>query len=158
MHASSGIGGTSKQQSAYKNNDVQFTSVQAKQPEKVCEESKAPAGKASDSPSSLKLLVLADSTASFYKANTNGSTTELIKDTTLPSFQGASIAQFAPLRGLQAAIVDEFGLHLVDMTTGKETLLLAYLGIANLEYSPCDTFIVLCEKHNPQQPGGHMNL
>jgi hypothetical protein len=54
------------------------------------------------------------------------------------------------MHGKQAAIVDEFGLHLVDISTGKETLQLAYLGIVNLAFSPMDTYIVVCEKHNPQ--------
>jgi len=71
---------------------VQYVKFQAKQPEKSSEESKAPAGKALDSPSSLKLLVLADSTASFYKTQHDGTNSELVKDTSLPSFPGASIA------------------------------------------------------------------
>jgi len=144
---------------------VQKRHGQNRQPETGYEESKAPAGKATDSikvqpgqSPSLKLLVLADSKASFYKVIPQDATTELAIDTTLPSYSGATIAQFAPLNGLQAAVVDEFGLHLIDMKAGKETLQIAWPGIATLAYSPADSFLVLCEKHNPQLQGGHLNL
>jgi uncharacterized protein with WD repeat len=62
------------------------------------------------------------------------------------------------LRGLQAAIVDEFGLHLVDMKVCRETLQIATPDIANLAYSPADSYLVICEKHNPNLGGPHFNL
>jgi len=159
MRASGGQESTSKP--SVSNSDVQKKQNQIRQPEKATEESKLPAGKATDSLStqpSLKLLVLADSKARFFKVMSSDAKTELVHDTTLPSFPGATIAQFSPLKGMQAAIVDEFGLHLVDMKTGKETLQIAVPGIANLAYSPADSLLVICEKHNPNLFGPHMNL
>ena len=44
------------------------------------------------------------------------------------------------------------GLHFVDIATGKETLLLVQLDIQSLEYSPCDNFVVCCEKYSVQNP------
>lgn len=44
------------------------------------------------------------------------------------------------------------------MRTSKETLQIAVPGIIQLAYSPADSFLVICEKHNPTIPGGHNNL
>lgn len=70
--------------------------AQSRQPEVGEEESKGPAGLAIDSTHPahppLKLLVLADSKASFYRVHKNGGQTELIKDESLPSYPGATIA------------------------------------------------------------------
>jgi hypothetical protein len=59
---------------------------------------------------------------------------------------------------LQAAIVDEYALHFVDMQVGKETLQIASQGIAALAYSPADSYLIICEKYNISKPGGHQNL
>jgi len=38
------------------------------------------------------------------------------------------------------------------MIEKKETLLLVQLDLLALEYSPCDSYVVCCEKWNPQNP------
>jgi len=79
------------------------------------EESKGqPAGVAVDDRAHpLRLLVLADEFASFYKYQQNES--QLVEDTSLPRYHQAKLARFAPLNGHQASIVDELGIHFVSM-------------------------------------------
>jgi hypothetical protein len=63
--------------------------------------------------SDLRLLVLADTTASFYTIQPNESDAKdksssefwLKQDVSLPCYSQARIARFAPLSGRQAAIV-----------------------------------------------------
>jgi len=76
----------------------------------------------------------------------------LEEDNNLPSYPLAKVARFAPLSGQQAAIVDELGIHFVDMSSGQETLQIANPGIECLKYSPCDSYIITCEKFDPKQP------
>lgn len=72
----------------------------------------------------LRLLVLADTTASFYTLENNDSADKdksspeawLKQDTSLPIYSQARIARFAPLHGNQAAVVTQIGLHFVDLT------------------------------------------
>ena len=75
----------------------------------------------------------------------------LEEDNVLPQFPQAKVARFAPLSGQQAAIVDELGIHFVDMSAGQETLQIANPGIESLVYSPADSYVVTCEKFNPNQ-------
>ena len=75
----------------------------------------------------------------------------LEEDNVLPKFPQAKVARFAPLSGQQAAIVDELGIHFVDMTVGQETLQIANPGIESLMYSPADSYVITCEKFNPNQ-------
>lgn len=80
----------------------------------------------------MRLLVLSDTTASFYSTESNApadkdkATPEvwLKQDASLPCYSQARIARFAPLNGLQAAVVTQVGLHFVDMVNKKESLLL----------------------------------
>ena len=71
---------------------------------------------------------MADTTASFFKIQSqfskasNSQETTLVVDETLPKFSAATVARFAPSKGAQAAIVDELGIHLVDMKSKKESL------------------------------------
>ena len=89
------------------------------------EESKGqPAGVAIDDRARpLRLLVLADNVASFFKYEVSAS--QLVEDTTMPSYPNAKIARFAPLAGKQASIVDELGIHFVSMEAAQETLFIA---------------------------------
>ena len=118
----------------------------------------------------LRLLVLADSTASFYTIQKSASSVNTLKqntsnvsevtpaqysllvDTGLPIYSQARLARFAPLKGHQAAIVTNIGLHFVDVLQKKESILLIQLDLVALEYSPCDNFVICCEKWNMQKP------
>jgi uncharacterized protein with WD repeat len=102
--------------------------------------------------------VLADSSACFYEVcklesqDSKAPPFTLKVDATLPQYQKARIARFAPKRGNQAAIVTNVGLHLVDLNAKQESHLLVQLDIVALEYSPCDSYVVCCEKWNHQSP------
>lgn len=109
----------------------------------------------------LRLLVLADSSATFFKvAATSGSDTPLVleKDESLPTFANATTAKFAPLKGQQAAIVDQDGLHFVDLLQNRESLMICQPDIVALEYSPADSYVVCCEKFNVKLQPAHKNL
>ena len=114
------------------------------------EESKGqPAGVAVDDRAHpQRLLVLADDTASFFKLQGES---ELIPDTSLPSFRNAKLARFAPQSGEQAAIVDEQGIHIVSMALGG-SLFLDLPNIDAFKYSPADNYMVTCEKYNANTP------
>lgn len=77
----------------------------------------------------LRLLVLADDYASFFKLQ---SESQLVQDHTLPRYERAKLARFAPLAGKQAAIVDELGIHLVNMESKQETLFISQCSIDTL--------------------------
>lgn len=57
------------------------------------------------------------------------------------------MAKFAPYSGSHAAIVDEIGIHFVDMATGKERLQIVKMEITAIAYSPRDTYLITCEKY-----------
>jgi hypothetical protein len=105
-------------------------------------------------PSKQRLLILADQTAAFHKLVKNQSSDNkslefsLEIEEGLPQYIKAKIAKFSPKTGKTAAIVSSVGLHIVDMVTKKESLLLIQLDILALEYSPCERFVVCCEKWN----------
>jgi hypothetical protein len=56
------------------------------------------------------------------------------------------LIKFAPHSGSQAAIVDEIGIHFVDMATAKEKLIVK-AGISAIDYSPKDTYLITCERY-----------
>lgn len=100
----------------------------------------------------LRLLVLADDEASFFKLQSEN---ELVQDISLPRYSRAKLARYAPLAGKQAAIVDELGIHFVSMESRQETLFIAQENIDLLKYSPADNFVVTCEKFNINTPENH---
>ena len=59
------------------------------------------------------------------------------------------MARFAPLAGKQASIVDELGIHFVDIDACQESLFINAPNIDALNYSSADNFVVACEKFNP---------
>jgi uncharacterized protein with WD repeat len=44
-------------------------------------------------------------------------------------------------------VIDEIGIHFVDVASGKERLLIVHPNISTIEYSPRDTYLVTCEKY-----------
>lgn len=142
------------------NNNVQGGGAEkVKQPAGALNASKLSGESAQhDTKADLRLLVLADANASFYSIVKHPSTDSkdppfCIKvDATLPQYPQARIARFAPKSGSQAAVVSNVGLHFIDMLNKKESLLLIQLDLVALEYSPCDSYVVCCEKWNPQNP------
>ena len=123
---------------------------------------KQPVGMRTDSKKKTnpqKLLIVADEKASFFNLarDNNSQSTLLEEDASYPNFPLAKVARFAPLSGQQAAIVDELGIHLVDMSLGKETLFIAINGVEALKYSPADSYIITCEQY-VQNVGTNKNL
>ena len=59
----------------------------------------------------------------------------------------AELARFAPYSGNQAAILDELGINLVDMDTGRLRMQIVKSGITAIEFSPRDTYLITCEKY-----------
>lgn len=76
----------------------------------------------------------------------------LAEDDALPQYPQAKLARFAPHSGTHAAIVDELGIHFVDIGSQRESLFVAQPGIESLAYSPRDTYVVTCEKTNLHEP------
>ena len=125
------------------------------------QKSKQPAGALPDTSSqtrsSLRLLVLADQTASFYNmvANPAGGTEtpyRLEQDATRSSYPEVTLCRFSPKKGLLAAIASKHGLFVYDVERKEELMLLVQLDIQALEWSPCDNYIVACEKFNNGNP------
>jgi len=56
------------------------------------------------------------------------------------------LVKLAPYGGSQAAIIDEIGIHFVDMETFKERLLIVKTGVTSIDFSPRDTYLITCEK------------
>ena len=155
MRSSSGQESTSMQFSgnpfAQPLKHVQQTSEPVPHVSGEAEESKGqPAGVAIDDRAHpLRLLVLADDFASFYKLQGES---QLVEDTSLPRYHQAKLARFAPLNGHQASIVDELGIHFVSTQTKQETLFIAQSNIDGLKYSPADSCVAVCEKYNLNNP------
>ena len=81
-----------------------------------------PASKPTNPPDAgLRLMALAETTATFYQIVQNDSKDPqaapyyLKVDASLPQYPQARLCRFAPKNGAQAAIVTQSGLHLVDM-------------------------------------------
>lgn len=51
-----------------------------------------------------------------------------------------------------AAIVDDQCIHFVDTTSGQEILQIVHPEITVLEFSPCDTYVLTCQRYDPKQP------
>lgn len=71
----------------------------------------------------------------------------LVVDSGFPTFTGATIAKWAPLKGLSAVVIDEIGIHLIDTIFGREKMMIVRSRVSAIEYSPRDTFFVTCEKY-----------
>lgn len=57
------------------------------------------------------------------------------------------MAKFTPYSGQNAIIIDEIGMHFIDMKTGKERLQIVKSGIVAMDFSPKDTYLITCEKY-----------
>ena len=103
----------------------------------------------------MRLLVVADDQASFFKLAEGADASkpiQLVPDSSLPTYERAKLARFAPLAGRQASIVDELGIHLVSLDACQETLFINAPNIDALNYSAADNFLVACEKFNVNFP------
>jgi uncharacterized protein with WD repeat len=101
--------------------------------------------------------VLADQTASFYNmvANSAGDPEtpyRLEQDPSRPIYPEVTICRFSPKHGHLAAIASRHGLFVYDVENKIELMLLVQLDIQALEWSPCDNYIICCEKFNNATP------
>lgn len=96
----------------------------------------------------MRLLTLSSKGSSFYKL-VEGETPAAARmelDSQYPQYAGAVTAKFAPHSGDFAVIVDQLGIHFVDMKSGKETRLIDQYNVNAIGLSPKDTYLVTCEK------------
>ena len=70
----------------------------------------------------------------------------MVEDKEFPDYPSAHIAKFTPTQGQNAIIVDDIGIHIVDVTSKKERLMISRCGIGGISFSPKDTYLVSCEK------------
>ena len=63
----------------------------------------------------------------------------------------AEIAKFSPIMGASLAVVDHIGIHIVDVESKKERLLIERRGIIALEWTPKETYVISCEKQKPNE-------
>jgi hypothetical protein len=98
----------------------------------------------------LRVLVLTKDGSTFLRYNQggNGVDAQLEEEKAYPTFPTAYLVKYAPCSGSHAAIIDEIGIHFVDMVTGKERLQIVKPGIGAMEYSPRDTYLITCEKYS----------
>ena len=117
---------------------------------KILAKMQAEESKSTD-PAPLRILVLALDGATFFRLQEETKDGKivgtLLEDKQFPRFQSATIAKFTHYAGQQAVIVDEIGLHFIDMNTGKERLQIVKPGVSTLEFSPRDTYLITCEKY-----------
>ncbi len=93
----------------------------------------------------LRVLVLAAEGSSFHKFDpASGS---IVQDRSLPSYTTASLTKFSPL-GTMAAICDDQGIHIVDMKTRKERVVIKKEEVSNVRFSPLENYLVSCTKYN----------
>lgn len=89
--------------------------------------------------SELKLIALTNNGPLLYTldcSNTNEQVEQLKRDEDFPSYPKAEIAKFSPKTGRLLAIVDIFGIHILDI---QEKALIHFIekkGITSLEWSP----------------------
>lgn len=104
----------------------------------------------------LRLLVLANKQCSFYymvaQQNQKDVPFRLVLDQERPTYQQVRCCKFSPLEGKLAAIASEHGLFVYDVDGKSELMLMVQLDIQALEWSPCDNYIICCEKYNMQKP------
>lgn len=96
----------------------------------------------------MRMLTLSSKGSSFYKL-VEGETPTAARmelDKQYPQYVGAVTGKFAPYSGGFAVIVDQLGIHFVDMKSGKETRLIDQYQVNAISISPRDTYLVTCEK------------
>jgi len=70
----------------------------------------------------------------------------LTKEEGYPEYLTAEIAKFSPIHGQSLAVVDNVGIHLVDIASKQERLFIQRKGIIALEWSPKESYLISCEK------------
>jgi len=78
----------------------------------------------------------------------------LTKEEGFPKYLTADIAKFSPINGSKLAVVDNIGIHIIDVETKKVLLDIERRGIIALEWTPKETYVISCEKQKP----GEKNL
>lgn len=78
----------------------------------------------------------------------------MVKEQGYPEYPGSELAKFSPIAGKSLAVVDHFGIHIVDIASKQERLFIEQRGILALEWSPKESFVISCEK----QKEGFKNL
>jgi len=73
-------------------------------------------------------------------------TESLVRDDGYPEYLTAELARFSPIHGQTLAVVDNVGIHLVDIATKQERLVIQRKGIIALEWSPKESYLLSCEK------------
>ena len=97
---------------------------------------------------SQKLCALSDEGIKIYSlfCSADYQKEELKKEDGFPEFKGAEQIKFSNGTGDTLGVVNEDGLHLVDMSSKKVRLVIQRKGIVALKWSPKNTMIVTCEK------------
>jgi len=98
--------------------------------------------------SQLKLVALSNRGPHMFSLNcSNPNQTEtLIKEEGYPEYLTAEIARFSPIHGQTLAVVDNVGIHLVDIASKKEKLFIQRKNIIALQWSPKESYLISCEK------------
>jgi len=104
------------------------------------------------------MVIMAEDKVSFCTLRKEAAFCVFEEDSTMPTFPQATLARFAPNKGNQVAVMDNKGLHFVDTKTGLVSFSLAGSTYVALEYSPCDTFVIGCEKWNPKSPSKNLHI
>jgi len=95
-----------------------------------------------------KVLVFTNEGVKFFKLVESESRFSLEEDSKFQQYPLAEHVKFAPYKGHQVSIVDEIGIHLIDMASGQEVTQIVKEGVSALEYSPLDTYLISCEKYS----------
>jgi len=98
--------------------------------------------------SGLKLVTLSNDGVHLYKLKTNDAKTmeSLEQEEGFSNYPGAEIAKFSPLDGKHLAVVDQAGIHIVDVSSKQEIMTMERRGIIALEWSPRGSFVMSCTK------------
>lgn len=107
--------------------------------------------------SHLKLVALSNRGPQLFSLNcSNPNQTEtLVKDEGYPEYLTAEIARFSPIHGQTLAVVDNAGIHLIDIASKQERLFIKRKGVIALQWSPKESYVISCEK---QRKDGEQNL
>ena len=99
--------------------------------------------------SSLKVMALSDKGPQIYTFNCSNQVEleTLTKDEGYPEFYAVEIAKFSPLNGGTIAVVDPFGMYLVDVNSKQLRLKIDRPGIVDMQWTPRENYIVTCDKY-----------